>query len=131
MTFIDPLNDTPIALLEYETGDAHIGKMRDKFRYLNTFLKHTPTVRIVAFFLTVTGVQHSWEEETDEGRESFAADEIPQLIAKFYRYPHNQSCPFLVGTFYKKHLEVRHFIRQGIRQTWKAHYASQSGSRAV
>src|SRR2546428_12344529 len=34
VTFIDPLNDTPIALLEYETGDAHIGKMRDKFRYL-------------------------------------------------------------------------------------------------
>jgi hypothetical protein len=123
VTFIDPLNDTPVALLDYETSDAPIRKMRNKFRYFNTFLNYIPTLRIVSFLITVTRVKHPWGKETYRRRATFARTEIPKLIAKFYRYSQNHSCSFLVGTFYRNHLEVRHFVQQGIRRTWKAHYS--------
>lgn len=122
LTFVDPASDAPLALLDYETGDAPIDKMRSKFRYFNTFLKHTPTVHLVVFLITVAGVQHSWEEERDDEREAFTAKEIPKLVEKFYGGSHNQHATVLIGTFYKDHLEVRQFSKSGIVNTLCAYY---------
>ncbi len=129
VTFVDPARDEPVALLDYETGDAPIAKMRDKFRYFNSFLKHTRTVRVVSFLVTMAGVQHSWKDETEGERKAFVSHEIPRLVKRFFRISDNERASFIVGVFYPDHLELREFSRKRIVRPTSGRYGRTARPR--
>lgn len=112
VSFIDPETDEPVVLLDYETSDAPVFKMRNKFNYLSTFAKFSGTVKVVGLLITVTDVQHDWDpRETRELRRQFATVEIIELINELYQRSHNDALVFLLGTFWPDHLQLCLFER--------------------
>lgn len=61
---------------------APIDKMRHKFQYLSTFAKHSPTIELVGFFITVTAVRHRRDNETPDDRQRFARQEVLDLTSQ-------------------------------------------------
>jgi hypothetical protein len=109
VSFVRIDSGEPVVLLDYETSDAPLDKMRQKFRYLSSFAKHSPSVELLAFFITVTGVRHGWSKETMEDRQQFANEEIMSLIRQVCQASHNSSVTFLLGIFGPTHLRLRAF----------------------
>jgi len=108
VSFVDRKTQNPVALLDYETSDAPLYKMRHKFNYLSTFAKHTP-IELVGFFITVTSVRHHWDEETPDDRERFVTNELPERTSQLCQAPHNASLTFMLGVFGPNHLTLRAF----------------------
>jgi hypothetical protein len=109
ISFIEKSSDLPIVLIDYETSDAPIYKMQEKFKYLSSFKKENESIQIISLFITVTEVQHNWNKETYKERKSFAQKEILRLIKKIYEKDYNHNLKFLLGVFYKDHLELKLF----------------------
>ena len=87
---LDPFNDAPIVLLDYETSDADLDKMRNKFNYIRAFAKYTTSIRAIAFFITVKAVQQHWKPATHDEREHFASVEIPDFAGQFHSEPRSR-----------------------------------------
>ncbi|MEX0612551.1 MAG: hypothetical protein WD738_15330 [Pirellulales bacterium] len=109
ISFVDQQSGTPIALLDYETSDAPLREMRQKFRYLSTFAKHSPSVELLGFFITVTKVRHGWDKESHDDRELFAREEIFTLIREVCEASHNAELTFMLGIFGPNQLRLRAF----------------------
>lgn len=124
VSYIDPESDKPIVLLDYETSDAPLSKMRGKFNYINTFAKYTNTISAIALFLTVTDVQHGWAPETREERKHFADTEIPEFANTFRAQPHNADVFFLAGTFTPSELRIQCFAPNTEIETIAISYAN-------
>ena len=109
VSFVDRKTQNPVALLDYETSDAPIYKMRHKFQYLSTFAKHSPAIELVGFFITVTAVRHHWDNETPDDRQRFAHQEILDLTSQLCQASHNASLTFMLGVFGPNELSLRAF----------------------
>ena len=108
VSFVDRNTQKPVALLDYETSDAPLYKIRHKFQYLSTFAKYTP-IHLVGFFITITAVRHGWDEETPDDRQRFASEELLDLSSQLCQAPHNASLTFMLGVFGPNELTLRAF----------------------
>ncbi len=108
VSFVDRNTQKPVALLDYETSDAPLYKIRHKFQYLSTFAKHTP-IELVGFFITVTAVRHGWDKETPDDRQRFARQELLDLTSQLCHASHNASLTFMLGVFGPNELTLRAF----------------------
>jgi hypothetical protein len=122
ISFINQDSDKPIVLIDYETSDAPIDKMRAKFDYLRTFRKENESIRIISLFITITEVRHNWNKETPEERKSFAQKDILPLIKEIYDNDYNRDLQFLLGIFYPDRLELKLFKNKNEISSEKCYY---------
>lgn len=111
ITFVDPHADinSPVVLLDYESSDAPVAKMRTKFNYLSTFAQFSSTVQLVGLFITITGVKGFDTREPTETRRQFAEHEVLELIYDLQQCSYNEPLLFLLGTFLPNYLQLRLF----------------------
>jgi len=111
ISFIETTTDEPIALFDYETSDAPIGKIESKFNYLRTFRKNTNSLELISLIVTITAVQHNWRnndrtKETNEERQQFANSRLIALSKATSADQNNKEMEFLLGIFRAHFLEL-------------------------
>lgn len=102
--------DEPQIFIDYESADAPISKMKEKFLYLKTFRNNNPTIEIVSLFITITNVMHDWKKpdgckETLQERQNFTK-QIQSITKTIWAEQYNKDLVCIIGIFFETELKI-------------------------